>query len=289
MHFSDDRTAAGASWWKCEINRNSGAIAENSGKGAHGLLLRANPFRTSAAVTSPLLDPRRLAAKAARAARIGGDQFLLQRAFEDCVDRVSMIRASPQRAVIVSERQAAWAAALNRFAQRIDCLPLESLEPECADLVVAVGVLDRSSDPAIASFVLRHALRPGGRLIGATIGDRSLVRSRRAFLDAERATGRAARRFHPLPDPAALSALLTGAGLADVVIDVDVFNARYGGLAALVRDLRAMGCTNSLANSIRPLQPAVYRHACELFSAGQEKVEESFEILHFSGVAKNAV
>jgi hypothetical protein len=79
---------------------------------------------------------------------------------------------------------------------------------------------------------------------------------------------------------------LSGAGLRDVVIDVDGFDVRYSGLDHLVRDLRSMGCTNSLNGDMPPLPRAVYKDARNLFSGGAERVEERFEILHFSGFAK---
>ena len=169
-------------------------------------------------------------------------------------------------------------------AQSVDQLTLEALEPGFADVVIAVGVLDHAEDPAIAAFVLRHSLRPGGRLIGAAIGSGSLPKMRNAFLEAERASGRVARRFHRLPDPASLSAQLSSAGLTDVVIDVDALQVRYNGLDHLVRDLRSMGCTNSLAGAVPHLGRATYERARKFFSGGAHRVEERFEILHFSGV-----
>ena len=240
-------------------------------------------------MTPAVLDSRRLEAKRARAARLGDDQFLRQRAFEDCLDRLPFLPGVVSHALIVGDPEEGWVDAIKPFAERVDCVPLGDLEPENADLICTVAALDHSYDPALACFILRQALRPGGRLIGATTGSQSLPRMRRAFLDAERAMGKAARRFHPMLDPAGLSAMLANAGFADVVIDVDSLRVRYSGMPDLVRDLRAMGCTNSLSGSVAPLKLAVYRHACELFSAGQERIDEGFEILHFSGVAKNAV
>jgi SAM-dependent methyltransferase len=218
-----------------------------------------------------------------------GDRFLYKRAFEDCLDRLDSMTGPVGRVVVVGNDVSEDVASEMPGASVVNSLPLESLEPECADIVIAVGVIEHADDPAIAAFVLNHSLRPGGRLIGATIGSGSLPRLRRAFLDAERAAGRAAQRFHNLPDPAALSALLSGAGLKDVVIDVDAFQARYDGLDHLVQDLRSMGCTNSLAGPRPYLGGTAYQRARNFFSDGAPRVEEGFEILHFSGVAKMKV
>ena len=288
VHFRHDRSAAAAARWKREIDRETRTTDNNAGNGVHGLLLRAICFRTSGAVNH--LDPRRLSAKKARAARISGDNFLRVRALEECIDRLSDLTEALGRVVIVDSSSSEGAEPqLIPNAESVTRLLLDSLEPECADVVVAVGIFDHTSDPAIAAFVLRHALRPGGRLIGATIGRGSLPRMRRAFLDAERAAGQAARRFHPLADANSLSALLVGAGLGDVVIDVDAFNVRYSGLDHLVRDLRSMGCTSSLVGPLPFISRTVYENARGLFSSGAERVEDMFEILHFSGVAKMKV
>ena len=288
VHFRDDRTTAPAAGRKREIDCEARPTGNNAGNGIHGLLLRAICFRTSGAVNH--LDPRRLSAKEARAARITGDNFLRVRALEECIDRLRDLRGHVGRVIIVDSSTLGSAEPQRILdADSFTRLPLESLEPGCADVIIAAGVLDHAPDPSVAAFVLRHALKPGGRLLGATIGSGSLPRMRRAFIDAERATGRAAQHFHPLPDAKSLSALLVGGGFSDVVIDVDGFNVRYSSLDDLIRDLRSMGCTSSLAGSVPSISREVYAKAHDIFSSGAERVEERFEILHFSGVAKMKV
>lgn len=166
---------------------------------------------------------------------------------------------------------------------------LDALEPHSADLIVAVGVLDQADDSALAAYILNHALAPGGRLLGAALGGRSLERLRGALLDAERATGRAVQRFHPMLDGPALAGLLTAAGLRDVVLDVDRVAVNYRGIGQLVADLRDMGCTASLAGNLAPLQRNIYAAAARAFLGGLDRVPETFEILHFSSRSANAV
>ena len=287
VHFRDYCPAATATRRKRKIDGDPRSLGNNPRNGVHGLLLRAICFRTSAAVTQ--LDRSRLSAKAARAANSSSDRFLHERALEDCLDRLHSMPGGLGQVAIVGYPATEDVAHRISNAKSVEPFTLESIEPECADVVIAVGAIDHAEDPAIAAFILRHSLRPGGRLIGATIGSGSLARMRRAFLDAERAAGRAARRFHPMPDPASLSTMLSGSGLSDVVIDVDGFNVRYSSLDHLVRDLRSMGCTSSLAGAVPPLHRAIYEDARHHFSAGADRVEERFEILHFSGVAKMKV
>lgn len=255
----------------------------------HSLLLRLIVLRTSASVTLAQIDRRRLLAKRSRATRLGSDDFLYRRALDDCLDRSSFMTRRIGKAVIVGGPGHPNELRLIPTAQSLEHLSLEALEPGCADIVIAVGLFEISEDPALTAFILHQSLKPDGRLIGSTIGSGSLTRMRRAILDAERAGGRAVRRFHPLPDAAALSGILSDAGMKDVVIDVDGFHVRYSGLDHLIRDLRSMGCTNSLSGSVLPLRRAVYEAARDLFSAGMDRVEENFEILHFSAVAEMKV
>ena len=289
MHLRDDRPAAATSRWKCEIDGETRSSDQNIGNGVHSLLLRVIVLRTSASVTPAQIDRRRLLAKRLRATSLGGDYFLYRRALDDCLDRLNFMTDRLAEAVVVAGPGHSEALRLVPAAQSLEHVPLEALEPECADIVIAVGLFEISEDPALTAFILHQSLKPGGRLIGSTIGSDSLTRVRRAFLDAERSGGRAVRRFHPLPDPAALSGILSGAGMKDVVIDVDGFQVRYSGLDHLIRDLRSMGCANSLSGSVLPLRRADYEGARALFSAGMERVEENFEILHFSAVAQMKV
>lgn len=270
----------------CDGRSETRSANQNIGNGVHSLLLRAIVLRTSASVTPAQIDRRRLLAKRLRATRLGGDDFLYRRALDDCLDRSSFVPGRIGKAVIVGGLVHPDELRLTPTAQSLEHLPLEALEPGCADIVIAVGLFEISEDPALTAFILHQSLKPGGRLIGSTIGSGSLTRMRRAFLDAERAGGRAVQRFHPLPDAAALSGILSGAGMKDVVIDVDGFHVRYSGLDHLIRDLRSMGCTNSLLGSVLPLRRADYEGARSQFSAGMERVEEKFEILHFSASPK---
>ena len=69
--------------------------------------------------------------------------------------------------------------------------------------------------------------------------------------------------------------------------DVDRFTVRYSDLAALVRDLRAMGETNVLAGPIRPLSRAVFARAAALYAErhaeADGRIPATFEIVHLAG------
>ena len=239
-------------------------------------------------MTRQAIDPSRRSAKRERARRRSGDLFLYRRAFTECADRLALIALPPERMLIVTCPGLEWTAVASEIGNA-RVVALDALEPHSADLIVAVGVLDQADDPTLAAFILNHALEPGGRLLGAALGGRSLERLRRALLDAERVAARAVQRFHPMLDGPALADLLNAAGLRDVVLDVDRVAVNYRGLAPLVADLRDMGCTASLAGKVQPLQRKIYEAAGEIFSGGLERVPETFEILHFSARSANAV
>jgi hypothetical protein len=102
---------------------------------------------------------------------------------------------------------------------------------------------------------------------------------------ADERMGAATAHVHPRIEPAGLSSLLTSAGFAMPVVDVDRVQVTYKSLWDLVRDLRAMGATNLLsARSRLPLSRSAAAAAAEQFSAGARdgRVTELFEILHFA-------
>jgi hypothetical protein len=73
------------------------------------------------------------------------------------------------------------------------------------------------------------------------------------------------------------------------VSDVDRLTVRYRDPTDLIRDLRAMGETNALAGSIRPLTRDIWRRAVELyrqrFGEADGRVPATFEIVHLAGWA----
>jgi hypothetical protein len=79
--------------------------------------------------------------------------------------------------------------------------------------------------------------------------------------------------------------LLQRAGFALPVTDVDAFTVRYAHPLGLMRDLRAMGATNVLAErSRKPLSQEAVAAARAAFAAqgNDGRTTEVFEILHFA-------
>ncbi|MCW3849542.1 methyltransferase domain-containing protein [Sphingomonas sp. LB-2] len=155
--------------------------------------------------------------------------------------------------------------------------------PEASfDLIVSAGVLDQVNDVPGALALARRALRPDGLFLAAFAGAGSLAALKAAFLAAEPAA-----RFHPQIDVRAAGDLLTRAGFALPVADVETLTVRYAGIANLLRDLRGMAATSLLPNA-RPLTRVTLAQAAEHFAdqAGPDgRTAERFEIVYMTGWA----
>ena len=275
-------------------------VADFNGRASNCMraLSRPLPRRTSLRVNNPLFDHDLLAARRDRAAKIGVETFLYDRAFEDCLDRLQDIRSAFSTTLIAGCLNPSWpkrlvkgrvevvdpGARLARQAggQRanLEGLPFDAGQ---FDLCLCIGLLDTANNLSLAAAALHLILKPGGLLIGAIPGGQSLPRLRAAMLAADSVAGQASPHVHPRIEPPALARLLTEAGFAAPVIDVDRVEVAYRSLDDLVRDLRAMGTTNVLnARSRRALGKAERNAARAAFLNGQDRVLEQIEILHFA-------
>jgi malonyl-CoA O-methyltransferase len=112
------------------------------------------------------------------------------------------------------------------------------LKEHCADLVLANLVLPWCRPDAVFSEAAR-VLAADGVVLFATLGPDTLKEVREAFATADDRI-----HVHPAFDMHDLGDLALAAGLAEPVLDVDRLEVTYAEVAALVRDLRAMGAIN---------------------------------------------
>lgn len=250
-------------------------------------------------MTDPLFDHRLRALRRDRAARIGTEFLLYDRAFEDCLERLADIRGEFANILLVGCPNPAWPARLNGkqvtvvdpgplMAARAGgrCADVESLPFDGGrfDLVLCIGGLETANNLPLAAAALHLILRPGGLLLGAIAGGQSLHRLRQAMLAADALAGQASPRIHPRIEGPSLARLLTEAGFGMPVVDIDRVELGYSSLDALVRDLRAMGTTNILrARAQRPLSRLALEAARAEFLGGLDRAIEQIEILHFAG------
>jgi hypothetical protein len=248
-----------------------------------------------------LFDMQLRAQRRDRAARVGPELFLHERAFEDCLERIAMQQRQFERALLIGCPDAEWPARIGRLAGKVEVRDPGQLFAARAggetvvedawnasegayDLVLAVGTLDTVNDLRLALRLIRYAMRADGLFIGALSGGDTLPQLRASLRAADAAVGVAAPHMHPRIEAAALAPLLDEAGFVNAVVDVDRIPVSYRSLDGLISDLRAMGATNVLTARPAFLGKRARSSAIAAFAAegDGERTVETFEILHFA-------
>jgi hypothetical protein len=237
-----------------------------------------------------------------RAARIGPELFLFERAFADCLERLALVQRRFDRGLLVGCPDQSWPTRLREFAADVEVRDPGPVFAEAAggqtivedewtpspahyDLVLAIGTLDTVNDLPRALRSTFLAMRPGSLFLSAISGGDTLPGLRSAMRAADTVTGVASPHVHPRIEASAVAPLLSQAGFVMPVVDVDRAQVSYPLLLRLVGDLRAMGATNVLsARSRQALSRQALAAAMQQFAAAGdgERTVETFEILHFA-------
>ncbi len=222
--------------------------------------------------------------------RNDGGLFLLDDIADDIAERLGFVRFDGRDVLIEGFDAGALAAAgvlppgsvISRAGDDFDRpAPFTAAS---FDLVISINSLDTVNDLPGALIQMRELLRPGGLAIATFIGGMSLLKLRRAMLDAQ--PERPAARMHPLVDPRSCAQLLQRARWRDPVVDSHVLTARYASLPRLVTDLREHAMGAALAAHAPALGKADYARAQSAFIAQADddaKVSETFEIITLTG------
>ncbi|MGO9418766.1 methyltransferase domain-containing protein [Roseiarcus sp.] len=248
----------------------------------------------------------------ARAGDGGGADFLLRRAAEDLADRLSLVKRrfalaadlgtpGPHAAAALAAggqidrvlrfgptRSSLGAGDYLRAIGDVERLPLADGR---FDLVVSLFALQTVNDLPGALIQMRRALAPDGLMVAALLGGDTLTELRQSLTLAEsEVLGGAAPRVAPFVDVRALGALAQRAGFALPVVDLDRVPVRYLDIVALMRDLRAFGAANALADrSRKPLRREVLGRAAaayaERFSDPDGRLRATFDIVWLSAWA----
>jgi SAM-dependent methyltransferase len=247
-----------------------------------------------------------------RAARLGAVDFLHVEVAERLFDRLDLIGGAFPAALDLGARDGALShmlagrpgaefviaaepafAFLSRAAR-----PRVAADPELLpfrdrgfDLAASVLALHWTADLPGALVQLRRALKPGGLLLAAMLGGRTLVELRTALFEAELAEeGGVSPRVSPAIELNDAAALLQRAGFAQPVADAEAITVTYPDLLALMRDLRGMGETNALAGRRRGgLRRATLARAAliyaERFADSDGRIRATFEIIFLTARA----
>lgn len=246
----------------------------------------------------------------ARSAAVAGADFLMQRVAEDLEERLVAVErnfASAAAIHCVTPHAADVLAASPKVGEvtRVEADPAFlkgadgvvasgdalGLAPESLDLAVSLLALHEANDLPGQLIQIRRALRPDGLFLACLAGAGTLSELRESLLAAEtELTGGASPRVFPFADVRDVGALLQRAGFALPVADVETVTVRYADMFALLRDLRAMGATNTLAGRLRrPTRREVFLRAAELYAQRHGdpdgRVRATFSIVWLSGWA----
>jgi len=131
---------------------------------------------------------------------------------------------------------------------------------------------------------LRKAMQPDGLLLAGFWGAGSLSTLKRAMLiaDGERPTA----HVHPQIDVRAVGDLLSRAGFAMPVADLDNLTMRYSNVRRLLSDIRLSGSGNALAGPILPYGKVKWHKLQEYLNRqtdSENKFSETFALISLSG------
>jgi SAM-dependent methyltransferase len=252
-------------------------------------------------------DPRRVRLHRARAARSAHDAaFLREAVADDLAERLMAVNRRFERVLVIGGAREfrAAVAAQPALQEKIDFIAAAdwhadeagaaAIDPErlpfaaeSFDLVVSILALHWVNDLPGVLIQIRRTLKPDGLFVGALFGGKTLTELREALIAAEsEIRGGAALRVAPFADALDLAGLLQRAGFALPVADRDATTVRYGDPLHLLRDLRAMGETNALADAPPPLTRAILFRALDLYAQRfgvDGRIPATFEIVTATG------
>jgi SAM-dependent methyltransferase len=158
------------------------------------------------------------------------------------------------------------------------------------DLVASNLMLHWVGDLPGALVQLRRVLKPGGLLLATLFGGQTLVELRTALFEAELAEeSGVSPRVSPTLELGDAASLLQRAGFSSPVADSETVTVSYPDILALMRDLRGMGETNTLAARRGFLRRATLARAgaiyAERFAGPDGRIPATFEILFLTAWA----
>ena len=234
-----------------------------------------------------LVDSVALARNRTRA-RPASAAFLADAARDELQERLIDVNRTFTEPALVTAFPALWDGFLPG-ASRVEPADTLALEPGAHDLIVHALALHWADDPVGQVIQCARALRPDGLFLAVCLGGETLRELRACLGQAEtELMGGLSPRVAPMAEIRDLGQLLGRAGLALPVADTQRLTASYPSLAALARDLRAMGEGNALeARLRRPTRRAVFARAEALyaaaFPAGPGRLTASFDLMFLTG------
>lgn len=218
-----------------------------------------------------IFDRNRVRLHRNRAARTGGDDFLLREMADRAIERLNEMnrdfpvaleigahtgtfaRACQDKARIDTLIQADISEPMIRQAQGIRLVADEEFIPIAkgsVDLGISIGSMHWINDLPGVLVQMAQALISGGLLLVMLPGGQTLMELRQSFEKAEMEIyGGISPRISPFIDAREAAGLLQRAGLTDPVVDSEILTIQYDHPFKLLRELRNMGEVNALIHS----------------------------------------
>lgn len=265
--------------------------------------------------TSVLFDRSLIRRRNRRTLAAGYTGFLLERAVEDLADRLGAVLRKFPLAVDIGTirddacrmlKEAGFVEEVVRLAPVVtsgrdthapgyvevvgdeEALPFVA---EKFDLAVSLLSLQGVNDLPGTLIQIKRLLKADGLFVGCLLGGNTLIELRNVLMQAEtEIEGGISPRVAPFADIRDIGALMQRAGFALPVIDTEPLCVRYDNLFGLLRDLRGMGMTNTLAERRRTgMRLATLMRAAELyaeqFSDADGRICASFDLVWLLGWA----
>ncbi len=137
-----------------------------------------------------------------------------------------------------AKKQSGWWRPFDRVCADARALPLADAS---VDVLFSNLCVQWIEDLPALFAEFRRVLKPGARLLMSSFGPETLIELRAAFAQAD-----SAPHVSPFASIAQFGDAMVQAGFRDPVLDRDLFVPGYPDLAALMRELRALGATNAL-------------------------------------------
>jgi NADH dehydrogenase [ubiquinone] 1 alpha subcomplex assembly factor 5 len=238
-----------------------------------------------------IFDNRRRKAIRARAVVRGMEKsFLLATMADELTERLVYVTRNFENALLIGPIAAFAHQILGERRPVVVANIMQDEEalaypPGSFDLIISAGTLDSVNDLPGALVQIRRALKPDGLFLGTIFGAGSLCMLKAAMLIADGA--QVSPHIHPQIDLRAISDLVTRAGFALPVTDIDKLSVRYRDWRRLVSDLRDAGVSNALSGqrSVSRSLPHALDAAWREMAKPDGRVAESFHFLQLSGWA----
>ena len=214
--------------------------------------------------------------------------FLQHAAADEVKDRLEMVNRRFTNVAVVTGFPDLWRQYFPD-AVIVPDDPVLALEPGAHDLVIHGLSLHWADDPVTQLFQCGQALVPDGMFLGVSYAGQTLAELRAVLAETETAlTGGLSPRVLPMAEIRDLGSMLQMAGLALPVADSALRRVTYRDLMSLLRDLRAMGEGNALAqragHTTRALFTAADRKYAEAFGENG-RIPATFEMVFLTGWA----